>query len=329
MTDGTDPTTPGLGLGLDAGGTHTRWALASADGRVRAGGDIAPMSGQQLASEAGLAALTDTLHTLAAQVASQSAACGGGLALAGLVAGITGFDSQQMPQWQALAAHALGLPVAGVRALSDIELTCAAAFAPGQGMVLIAGTGSVAAFVDSSGQMHRAGGRGAIIDDAGGGHWLARHALQQIWRAEDAEPGGWQRSALARHAFEYIGGTSWAHTRAWVYGASRGELGTLAQAVAAAADDGDAAATALLQQAGQELARLVLALAHRVGWHPLALSGRVFDLHPTITASLQQALRAAGPNTLQVQRLDTLPHHAAARLAASPASATNPSTMPH
>ena len=343
-----------LGLGLDAGGTHTRWALADAAGRVCGEGVVAAMSGQQLASPEGLQALASALHELVQAVSAcvrqrhphvgqperlqagppertqagppertqagpperthagppertQAAplAC-----LRALVAGITGFDAQAMPQWRTLAAQALHLPADRVRALSDIELACAAAFAPGQGVVLIAGTGSIAAHVDAQGVLHRAGGRGAVIDDAGGGHWIARQALQQIWRAEDEAPGSWQVSPLARQVFAHIGGSDWAHTRQWVYGATRGELGKLALAVAQAADS-DAAAAALLARAGQELARLVMALQHRVGTQAVAITGRVFELHPLVEASLRQAL----PAQLMVQRLLTPTHHAAARFA--------------
>ncbi len=307
------------GLGLDAGGTHTRWALAGADGAVLAEGEVPSMSGQQLASAEGRQQLAAALQALAQAVASAAAAAGARPPQA-VVAGITGFDGQAMPQWQTMAAQALQLPADRARALSDIELACAAAFAPGQGVVLIAGTGAIAAHVDAAGVLHRAGGRGAVIDDAGGGHWMARQALQHIWRAEDEAPGSWPASPLARQVFAHIGGSDWAHCRQWVYGATRGDIGTLAVAVARAAE-GDAAAAAdpaaidILQRAGHELARLVLALQRRVGPQPVALSGRVFDLHPLVLVALRQALPAA---TL-LQRMQTPAHHAAARLAAAAA----------
>lgn len=305
-----------VGLGLDAGGTHTRWALADAAGRVVASGEVPAMSGQQLASSAGHQALTAALQQLARDLANHPKPHA-------LVAGITGFDAQALPQWQTLAAAALALPAARVHAQSDIELACAAAFAPGAGMVLMAGTGAIAAHLDTQGVLHRAGGRGAVIDDAGGGHWIARQALQHIWRAEDAAPGSWRASPLACQVFAQMGGSSWAHTRQWVYGATRGELGTLALAVALAAGH-DPVAAALLVQAGQELARLVLVLQHRLGVQPVALGGRVFDLHPLIENSLRQAL----PQGLPVQRMQTPAHHAAARLAVGMANATLPRQWP-
>ena len=302
---------PRAGLGLDAGGTQTRWALADADGRVLGEGHVASISGLQLDTAAGRDAVGAVLRDIAAAVAPLGGADG-------VVAGITGFEAAQAPALRELAAAALGTAGAGILAMTDIELVCRAAFAPGEGVVLYAGTGSIAAFRDRDGRMHRAGGRGAVIDDAGGGHWIARRALRQIWRAEDAEPGAWQRSPLARCVFERIGGSDWARTRHWVYsgpGAARGEMGRLALAVAAAAAE-DPAALALLQAAGNELARLAAALRQRFGVRPLALAGRVFDLHPAIELSLRQSL----PVGSAVQRLTLPPHHAAARLAAGAAT---------
>jgi glucosamine kinase len=295
-------TRPHAGLGLDAGGTQTRWALADAQGLLRAEGSVAALNGMQLDSADGRAHLQATLLALAQAAGPVQA----------VVAGITGFDATQLPRLCAIAAEVFKLPPDAIRAVNDVELAARAAFAPGAGYMVYAGTGSVAAFVDGQGQLHRAGGRGVVIDDAGGGHWIARQALQQVWRAEDAEPGAWRRSALAAQVFERVGGSDWLHTRQWAYGASRGELGTLALAVAAAAEQ-DPAALAILQSAGHELARLAQALLRRFGPRPIALGGRVFELHPGIEA----ALRAALPPGTQVHRLTTLAHHAAARWAAT------------
>ena len=308
-------------LGLDAGGTQTRWAIADAQGRVVAEGTAASISGAQLASADGRAAVAATFAAIARDSAAVVAASADPLgAVNALTAGVTGVGAEHLPLLCDLAAAAFALPLAQVQAFSDIELACRAAWAPGEGYVVYAGTGSIAAFLDADGTLQRAGGRGALIDDAGGGHWIAREALRHIWRAEDEAPGTWRDSPLAARVFERLGGSDWADTRAWVYGASRGELGTLALAVAAAADK-DSAARAILQAAGRELARLALALTRRHGARPLVLAGRVFDLHPDIESSL----RASLPEGLPMQR-QVLPfHHAAARIAAQ---RTHPSITP-
>ena len=288
-------------LGLDAGGTQTRWALADASGALLRQGHNDGLSALQLHDDAGRAALAAVLREIASHTAPVQA----------MVVGVTGFDSSQTAQLIEQMVRAFGIEASAVQAMSDIELACRAAFAPGEGYVVYAGTGSIAAFIDERQQLQRAGGRGVLIDDAGGGHWIACQALRQVWRAEDETPGAWQGSLLAQQLFAQIGGNDWAHTRHWVYGASRGQIGTLALAVARAAALGDAAALALLRTAGTELARLALALIARHGPRPLALAGRVFELHPVIGQQLQELLPAK--TVLRPQAAAA--HIAAARLA--------------
>ena len=288
-------------LGLDAGGTQTRWAVVDAAGQLLRSGEVAGLSGLLLHSESGRTALTTVLETLSTETGP----------LAGAVVGLTGFDAAQAPTLCALMANTLRLPAHQVQAMTDIELACHAAFAPGQGIVVYAGTGSIAAHLDSAGVLHRVGGRGAIIDDAGGGHWIAREALRQVWRAEEEQPGSSKHSPLAQALFEVVGGSDWAHTRQWVYGASRGELGTLALAVARAANS-DPSAQALLQAAGTELARLALLLLRRHGPLPVALAGRVLEVHPIVQTQLQAAL----PSGTAVHRLTQPAQVQAAQMAA-------------
>ena len=232
-------------------------------------------------------------------------------------AGVTGFDAAQSAALAAALAGALGLDTGRVQLASDIELACRAAFAPGEGIVVYAGTGSIAAHLAVDGQLHRAGGRGAVLDDAGGGHWIAREALKRVWRAEDHAPGAWRQSPLAQALFDALGGSEWSTTRGFVYGASRGELGQLALSVAHAAG-ADPAARALLHEAGTELARLAQALRQRLGPLPVALAGRVFELHPCIEAALREALPG-----VHVHRSHEPAHEAAARLAASTSKKEN------
>jgi N-acetylglucosamine kinase-like BadF-type ATPase len=173
-----------------------------------------------------------------------------------------------------------------------------------------AGTGSAAVFVDAKGEVHRAGGRGTAIDDAGGGYWIAREALRAVWRAEDERPGSWHESPLAAELFALVGGSDYSFTRRHVYEGTRGDVGRLALAVASAADR-DETAAAILRAAGAELARLARALIGRYGRRPVALSGRAAAMHPLI----EEAARAALPG-VDVTLRPCRGHHAAAHLAA-------------
>jgi N-acetylglucosamine kinase-like BadF-type ATPase len=150
-----------------------------------------------------------------------------------------------------------------------------------------------------------------VLDDGGGGFWIAREALRHIWRIEDEQPGAWRDSPMARAVFDHIGGSDWALSRQFIYGQERGAVGQLALAVAASAD-ADPAAAAILRMAGRELARLARALIGRYGARPVALSGRAAGLHPLIAASMRDVLPVNVP--LRVASNDA--HLAAARAAA-------------
>jgi len=291
-------------LGLDAGGTATRWALIGAEGQVMAEGQAPAMSGTQLLDEGGRLGVDLTLGGIARALPQLPRA---------VVVGMTGYDHVLAPQMLPRLTQVFGIEAGTAKAMSDIELLCRATFPPGEGIVVYAGTGSIAALLDAMGFLHRAGGRGSTIDDAGGGHWIAREALKRVWRAEDEEPGSWQRSALAQALFEQVGGNEWHHTRQWVYGGpgtSRGKLGELAVVVAGVAAR-DASAMALLEQAGRELARLPQVLMRRYGRHPIGVAGRVFGLHPAVERGFGSAL----PAGTEVVPMREEPYLAAARLA--------------
>jgi N-acetylglucosamine kinase-like BadF-type ATPase len=287
---------------LDAGGTQTRWALALAHAGVVAEGAVGPFSGWQMNLPEGPAALRALLADVRAAIGPHVPQ---GARVRGVCAGLTGFDGDEAAPIAAVIAEACAIDASAIVLYNDIELACRAAHAPGAGYLVYAGTGSVAAYIDAAGVQHRAGGRGGFIDDGGSGYWIAREALRIVWRAEDERPGAWQQSPLAQALFEHVGGSDWARTRAYVYGASRGQLGELAVAVGIAAQQGDAEALDILARAGAELARLGQVLVSRFGPRPLSLAGRAFRLHPVIEATLRErldGLEVQSPRELQAHR---------------------------
>jgi N-acetylglucosamine kinase-like BadF-type ATPase len=143
------------------------------------------------------------------------------------------------------------------------------------GVVLIAGTGSIALGRDTAGATVRAGGWGHLIGDEGSGYDLGRRALQASARAADgrgphtdlldAVVSQWQ----LEHPMEIIGK---------VYGTGdKAEIAALSSLVFAAARNGDAVARQIVADAASELAQAVIAVGGRIavpnGGLPLALAG--------------------------------------------------------
>ncbi len=301
MRDPHLPPGSGLALGLDVGGTATRWALVRPGGDLAAEGEAPGFSALDLRGEG-----VQRVRTLLSQLGAAAREVG---PIVGAHAGLTGLDGTGR-DLAGVVAEALGLPEARVTLGSDVEMAFRSVLAPGEGYLVYAGTGSIAAYVDEAGALHRAGGRGVALDDGGGGYWVAREALRQVWRREDEAPGAWRHSPLALALFEALGGPEWALTRSAVYGSSRGQVGRLALAVARAAEV-DPEAQALLREAGVELARLGRALIQRFGARPIVLGGRAATLHPIIREAMAEALPPGTPLDLRSCRS----HEAAARMA--------------
>jgi glucosamine kinase len=303
----------GLGLGIDAGGTETRWALAAPGGAIVAEGRVAGLSALQMGTPQGRDAVRATFARLAADALVHGVP-------ERVEAGLTGFggDSELLQRWLAEELH---LDPQAIHFCSDMEIAYRASFAPGDGYLVYAGTGSIGAFVDADGQFHRAGGRGVVLDDGGGGFWIAKEALRHIWRSEDERPGSWESSPLAQAVFDYVGGADWAYSRQFIYGQERGAVGKLALVVAACAGR-DPVAASILRAAGRELARLALALTGRFGPRPVAVSGRAAELHPLIVDTMRTSLPGIALTQAPGQA-----HHAAARMALA-SDLLNPTTPP-
>lgn len=273
-----------LGLGIDAGGTATRWVLADATGTIRARGEGPPVSGLVF-TDAAMSLVRGAVGALAASVRPHGKA-------AGVLAGITGTSSgsQQDAVLRAVLAEAFGVAHGNVQVRDDLWIAHRARFAPGTGILVYCGTGSAAVHVHSDGGMVRAGGHGYLIDDAGSGYAIARNAVRVVLVAEDVAPGSGWDTPLGRELARAIGGIAWNDVRAYVYGGTRGSMATLAPAVAQAARAGDPIAIAVLRRAGRDLARLARVLVRRLGSQPIALAGGGARLHPLVHQTMQTAL---------------------------------------
>jgi N-acetylglucosamine kinase-like BadF-type ATPase len=297
-----------IGLGIDAGGTGTRWRLQSGSGPV-AEGEAGPLSGhlyrpQQRAEAA------DTLEALAADVRSHTDP-------ERVVAGVTGLDGHGTEHafLTGVLAARFELPVSAVRVIHDIPLAYRSGFAPGEGILLYAGTGSIAYHLAADGSELRAGGHGYIIDDAGGGFWLGQRALRRIVRARDergANEGAAPPTPLEGAVVAHIGDGSWDAIRAYVYGGGRSAVAALAPTVVAAEIEGDVGARQILEGAGRELARLARAVRSQLGAPlPIGFAGGISRLG----GSLERSLRDALPTGSELTVITEAPVATAARLA--------------
>jgi N-acetylglucosamine kinase-like BadF-type ATPase len=300
------PPVPSTGLaaalGIDAGTSATRWRLVDAGGATVAEGEVRPLSGIMLVDKASEADALAAVAALAEAVAAKGSP-------GAIVAGVTGLSAESAAAGRLgeTLAGAIGLARERVRVVDDMHVCYRGLFRPGEGILVYAGTGSIAYHLTAAGEVVRAGGHGYLIDDAGGGFWIGRQGLKRILRERDEclPP-----STLARFAEPTIG-RSWEEGRGFIYGGGRGAVASLAPLVAEAAKAGDAAAARILEEAGAELARLARVLIGRLGSLPVALAGGAARLGPLLWDGFQAGL----PQAIRAEPHERPPVEAAARLA--------------
>ncbi len=276
----------GLGLGIDAGGTATRWRLADENGRCIAQGSVAPLTGHLFS-----AAAEERARQIVLDMAQAVMKTGRPL---GIIAGITGLtrDTPAEATMRALFAETFELPQDKVFVAEDMWIAYLSYFALGEGILVYSGTGSIGYYLSEDKQVIRVGGRGNLIDDGGSGFWIAREALKAVLRAEEESPGEGWTTTLGTCLAKALGGTDWNLIRSYVYGGDRGKIGSLARAVGEAAQADDRTALGILREAGEELARLANALIRRLGPRPVALVGGTARLHPVLSSAFRKELAA-------------------------------------
>ncbi|MGO9636877.1 MAG: N-acetylglucosamine kinase, partial [Terracidiphilus sp.] len=167
-------------LAIDGGGTKTRCLLADettvlAD--AMAGGSNMVRLGEQPARE--------SLHTAVHRVCTTAK-----ISPAQIRAVCIGAAGAARPEIatkirKILAEIVTGATPANIEVVGDAEIALEAAFGASPGVVVIAGTGSIAYGRDAAGRIVRAGGWGFAISDEGSGHWIGRHAISAVVNAGD------------------------------------------------------------------------------------------------------------------------------------------------
>jgi len=137
----------------------------------------------------------------------------------------------------------------------DAEIALAGATAGKPGIIVIAGTGSMAFGRNAHGKAARAGGWGYLFGDEGGGFDLTRRALRATLRAEE----GWgPPTAMTRLLLDATGAANANDLLHRFYANfDRSSIAGMAKLVTQAAEQGDHIGRAILQEAAADLAILV------------------------------------------------------------------------
>jgi N-acetylglucosamine kinase-like BadF-type ATPase len=174
---------------------------------------------------------------------------------------------------------------------TDAELARAAAFAGAPGVLLIAGTGSIAVARDARGQTRRVGGLGWRMGDQGSAYWLGARALQAVGAMHDGL-GSMTHLAESLCVAAQVPGIAGLVT--WSTTATPAQVAALGPAVLECADTGDRVAVTLRDAAVDALAELAMAAGG--GVLPIAMSGGLLaagrPLRARVAAALETTHRA-------------------------------------
>lgn len=270
-------------IGIDGGGTRARALVTTADGTERA----------RLIGAAGLVSPADpgaAAAAVAALARDVMSAAGAPLPAAALCCGLAGAGREQERESVRVTLTLAGI-AERVIVVGDAEAAMMDAFGTDPGILVIAGTGSIAWARGADGSVVRVGGWGRLLGDEGSGYAIGRGALQAVARATDGRAAA---SALTDVLLRATRVATPEDLVAWAAQASKGDIAALAPHVLACADE-DASAAAIRKEAVDELVMLAATAAQRANLDPphIALHGGLVSPGGPLREHIQRALPRA------------------------------------
>jgi glucosamine kinase len=285
-----------LFLGIDGGGSKTSCVIGDEKSVLATGasdGSNVVRVGEQRARESLGAAIRQACAAANISPAQIERTC-------------VGIAGGARPEIAAVVRRLLSEFVSGeIEVVGDMVVAMEAAFGSSPGVIVIAGTGSIAYGRNPNVGTARAGGWGFAISDEGSGHWIGRCAVAASMRAYD-ESGAKSTGRLLESIMKFWAVTTCEQLVVTANGspnsATAPDFAALLPAVLSAADAGDAAARGVLTQAGVELARLAAIVIGRLfanaGSVPVAVSGGVLCNCELVRQVFYDRLRAECPQVL-------------------------------
>jgi N-acetylglucosamine kinase-like BadF-type ATPase len=261
-------------LGVDGGQSSTTAIIGDEAGRVLGIGRAGPCN--HVSTVEGKAKFVDAIHCSLNAASSQA-----GLDLSGVrfTSACLGFSGGPVDKEAILRDM---IPSERMIVTDDALIALSGATAGQPGLIAIAGTGSIAFGRNSSGKTARAGGWGYMFGDEGSGFYITRQALRAALRSEE----GWGPATSLRSILLQATGASDINQllhRLYTPEFPRPRIAALSKLVDEAAENGDATAGSILNEAAQQLAILAAAVRGQL-FQPgeaarVSFAGGVFRSH--------------------------------------------------
>ena len=299
----------GYSLGFDGGGTKTDCVLLDARGAVIGEGRGGPANPLRSGYDAAFSSLREASAEAIAAARIRPAD------VTGVCAGIAGAGRRSVVR-RVMVFLTEEFPAALTQVVPDYEIALESAAGSRPGVVLIAGTGSVAFGRNAAGETARAGGYGPWVGDEGSAFEIGRRGVSAVTRTRDMDAPVTMLTKMIPAALDC---PDWDDLMLRIMKNPDDVFPKLFPVVAAAANSEDSAAKEILFTSAIGLSNLAMIVIRRLGMKgeefPLVKCGGVFGHSPLLDTLLDSVL-ASGALRAKISRLEISPAIGAARMAA-------------
>lgn len=299
----------GYSLGFDGGGTKTDCVVLNPDGAIIGEGHSGPSNPLRSGYDAAFASLREAA---AGALAAAKIRTGD---ITNVCAGLAGAGRRSVVR-RMMVFLSQEFPKALTQVVPDYEVALEAAVGAGPGVVLIAGTGSVAFGRNPAGETARAGGYGPRVGDEGSAYEIGRRAVSAVAHSRDADA---PVTVMAEMISTALNCPDWDELTLRIMKDPDDVFPKLFPVVAEAANADDSAAKEIMFASAVGLSNLAMVVIRRLGMKDQAFAlvkcGGVFGRCAMMDSLLDSAL-ASGATRAKLSRLEIPPAVGAALLAA-------------
>ncbi|HEY2860399.1 MAG TPA: BadF/BadG/BcrA/BcrD ATPase family protein [Terracidiphilus sp.] len=275
-------------LGIDGGGTRTRASIVNSE-RVLAFAEAGSIKRLRV----GAAVAEENLRTLLGEVWKQAGVRG----VCAASAGVASATMPGVPEWIQTVFADFGVERSEV--VGDEVIALDAAFKGGAGILQIAGTGTNCIGRAPDGGREAAGGWSSRLGDEGSAYWIGLHAVRRGLNAYDRD-----EPTKVLEVVDHAWGTSGVDEMVNLGDSTPGpDFAALAPAINQLAEEGDAVALSVMQQAAKDLVGFVLLVRDKLRRKhnlqaevPVAWIGGVLGKSRMVREGFFHGLKAAAPD---------------------------------
>jgi len=265
-------------LGIDGGGSKVRCITADLSGKILGFGIDGPVNCLFVDTEIATEHIANAVNKALAGLDSSKiilACCGSPTPLEVIKEGIERIS-----------------PVKEVINVGEMTISLIGALLSDIGIIVIAGTGSMAGGKNPEGKIFHCGGWGPFIGDEGSGYWIGVKAINAVSKSVDKR---FPETLLVEKIIKYFGLSNIGELVSYIYKKipSRYEIAQISPLVTKSAEEGDKIAQNILREAGKELALLAITTIRELNYPNAKISMQIIDTEKLLRKAEKLAKKLA------------------------------------